>query len=103
MSEFWLDNPQNFYLYGDIYKNNQEQKVQTLDYIAWRIGMYTMLGTQQSLSTKRTTIFPKEPLCKIYNNQDTKTSLKDRIMAGVQKHNEIVRMRKSIQGENNNG
>ena len=61
MEEFWYDNPQNFYLRGDVYKRKQEEKVEVYDYIAWRIGMYTMLGTQQTLSTKHTKIFPEEP------------------------------------------
>lgn len=103
MEEFWYDNPQNFYLRGEVYKKRQEEKAEAYDYIAWRIGLYTMLGTQQTLTTRQTRIFPREP----FSAEQVRTkglSLREKIMAGVKRHNEINHARKALlQGDNKDG
>lgn len=98
--EFWFGHPQTFYSYADVYVKKQEEKATELDYLAWRIGLYTMLGTNQCLSTKKTEIFPKKPFS--YNENENKNkgvSLKDKIMAGVERHNAYIRAKKALQGE----
>ncbi len=59
--EFWFGHPQTFYSYADVYIKKQEEKTKELDYLAWRMGLYSMLGTKQCLSTKLTRIFPEKP------------------------------------------
>ena len=59
--EFWFGHPQTFYYYADVYVKKQKEKSIELDYLAWRIGQYTMLGTNQCSSIKNSNIFPKKP------------------------------------------
>ena len=61
--EFWFGHPQTFYSYADVYVKKQEEKATELDYLAWRMGLYTMLGINQCLSIKNSNIFPKKPFC----------------------------------------
>lgn len=99
LEQFWLGNPQDFYLYADLYQKEQERKVEELDYISWRIGLYTMFGTQQCLAIKNKSIFPKQPL--LYKeHKDEKMSLKDKIMAGIERHNAYIRAQKALKKEN---
>lgn len=97
--EFWFGHPQTFYSYADVYVKKQEEKATELDYLAWRMGFYSMLGTNQCLSTKKTEIFPKKPFCYKEETKDKEMSLKDKIMAGVERHNAYIRAKKALQGE----
>lgn len=102
LDEFWYGNPQDFYVYAEVYKTQQEQQAQYLDYMAWRTGFYTMLGTMQCLQYKSTKkIFPDEP----YSAKEVKNkglSLQEKIMAGAKRHNEIMKARREmLQGDNN--
>lgn len=97
--EFWFGHPQTFYSYADVYIKNQEEKAMELDYLAWRMGFYSMLGTNQCLSTKKTEIFPKKPFAYKEDKKDKNISLKDKIMAGVERHNAYIKAKKALQGE----
>ena len=103
MEEFWLDNPQNYFLRLDVYNEESKKHIDELDYLAWRTAYYTMLGTQQSLAVKRVKIFPDKPLCYQEEQKKKQGSLKDRIMAGIERHNAYIRAKKALQGESNNG
>lgn len=109
MEEFWLDNPQNYFLRLDVYIEESKKHVDELDYLAWRTAYYTMLGTQQSLAIKRCSIFPKEPYMLKERQKEEKNKkysdlasndLERRLIAALQRQNLAFDLRNK---ESNNG
>lgn len=97
--EFWFGHPQTFYSYADVYVKKQQEKATELDYLAWRTGFYGVLSIKQALACKMTSIYPTFPFAYKEETKDKEMSLKDKIMAGVKRHNEYIRAKKALQGE----
>ena len=78
--EFWLGNPQDFFIYKDLYEENAKKEQEEKDWTCWLQGMYNMRAFAQVNQGKRNRkIYPKEPFSETENKKNR--SLKDKLMA----------------------
>lgn len=99
LEAFWLNNPQEYYLYTDEYIFREKQRAKELDTMLWRNNMYNVLATKQALSKGTSGVYPKEPFGvekEESHRPKTPSELKAKAMAGLARHNEIIRQRNAI-------
>lgn len=97
LEAFWLNNPQEYYLYTDDYIERAERHVEDMDFLAWRSNEYAVTAIKQALSTKQTLFYPREPLG--IKKELSPKEMQDKILADAAKHNpKLIEKIKIIQG-----
>lgn len=99
LEAFWLNNPQEYYLYTDEYIFREKQRTKESDTMLWRNNMYNVLAVKQALSKGSSGVFPKAPFGideEENHRPKTPSELKAKAMAGLAKHNEIIRQRNEM-------
>lgn len=98
LEAFWLNNPQEYYLYTDEYIFKEKQKAEDMDIMLWRNNMYSVYATKQALSKGTTGVFPSKPfgIEEEHHRPRTQAELKAKVMSGISKHNEIIRQRNEM-------
>lgn len=86
LNDFWEGNPQEFFIYKDVYEEAIKEKEEEKDYYCWLQGFYFVSSLAQVLQFKNPRhIYPKEP----YLQQEKKKnmSLKEKALAWINKVN----------------
>lgn len=64
--QFWLGNPQDFYLFGENYERRIKFDAESANQVAWLNSYYTLLAIKQVaseiLSKNQKQIFPQSPI-----------------------------------------
>lgn len=90
--DFWQGNPQDFFVYANVYIKTEQRKAQEQLTLAWTNGQYTLLAVSQALSdalsSKKQKIFPTKPP-NIMKGELTleQKAIKDEIDVKIKGHN----------------
>lgn len=94
LDEFWYSNPQDFYIYADVFEEKNNYEMQKLNYMAWGNGFYDLLAMQQAFSNKNRRIYPTKPFSDEKEKEKNSKSLQQRIMEGAERFNLFLKAQK---------
>ena len=86
LEDFWQGHPQDFFVYQDLYIENQKRKQEEEDYKCWLQGFYFISSLAQVLQFKNPKkIYPKEPY--LESEKKKNMSLNEKALAWVNRVN----------------